>query len=137
MNDFATLFNTNLLSGQEFGGLHFEKIRLVATSVETFLEYTYPKQLIVTPATREDVVIALIRKKMAHHGLILTGQREPSRFLKKEIMNANLPTIYAPFPSYEAMCMITSYTAKIRKEDQEKIAHAISLIENNINFNSI
>lgn len=137
MNDFATLFNTTLIAGEEFGGLHFETIRLVATSVETFLEFTHPKQLIVTPATREDIIFTLIRKKMAHHGLILTGQREPSKFVMKEIINANIPTLYAPFPTYEAMCIITSYTAKIRKEDQEKVLHAINLVENNIRFNDI
>jgi len=137
MIDFAALFNTKFLSGEEFGELHFEKIRLVATSVETFLEFTYPKQLIVTPATREDIVIALIRKKMARHGLILTGQREPSKFLKNELVRANIPALYAPFASFEAMRMITSYTAKIRKEDHEKIDHAINLVSQNIDINKL
>lgn len=134
MNDFASLFSTTLLSGEELGNKQFEKIRLVATSVETFLDLTVPNQLIVTPATREDVVLALIRKKLSNHGLILTGTRPPSKLLLHELEKAPLPSLYAPFSSFDAMRMISSFTAKIRKEDKEKINHAISLVQKQINL---
>jgi len=137
MSDFANLFKTELITGQEYESFHFEKIRLVATSLETFLEITYPNELIVTPATREDIVLGLIHKKMSRHGLILTGRKPPTTFLKNELKSANLPSLYAPYSSFEAMRLITSYTAKIRTDDPQKINRAIDLVEKSLNFDLI
>jgi phosphate acetyltransferase len=66
MEDFENLFNTSLISGKDYHYRHFETIRLVATSVDTFKELIFPGQLIVTPATREDIVVALIEKRLLY-----------------------------------------------------------------------
>lgn len=139
MEDFETLFNTKMLSGENFHYRHFEMIRLVATSLETFIELTIPNQLIVTPATREDIILALIElrrngKEEPLHGLILTGRYPPSEILIEKLKKAEIPSLYAAKTSYDAMRMITSFTAKIRKEDTSKVEKAIQLVEGSINF---
>lgn len=143
MEDFEILFNTKLLSAEQYHYCHFQTIRLVATSVETFKERIFPNQLIVTPATREDIILALIEQRKLFqnqdppHGLILTGRHPPLPFLITQLKQAEIPSLYAAYSSYEAMRMITSFTAKIRKEDISKVQKAIELVENNIDFSVI
>lgn len=142
MEDFETLFQATLLSGEQFHYCHFQTIRLVATSLETFKERIFPNQLIVTPATREDIVLSVIQqRRFPHHepshGLILTGRHPPLPHLITKLKQAEIPSLYAPFTSYEAMRMITSFTAKIRKEDISKVEKAIEVVENNLDFSFI
>ncbi|MCH9625477.1 MAG: Phosphate acetyltransferase [Chlamydiales bacterium] len=142
MEDFETLFNTKLLSGEQFHYHHYETMRLVATSVETFKERIFPQQLIVTPATRNDIILALIDQKKnqngePEHGLILTGRHPPSPSMIVKLQQAQIPSLYAAYTSFQAMKMITSFIAKIRKEDTSKVQKAIDLVENNIDFSLI
>ena len=112
--------------------------------METFKEITLSNQLIVTPATREDIVFALIERRpsfLSHaepeHGLILTGKHPPTSTLMEALKKAGIPSLYASKTSYEAMRMITSFTAKIRKEDTSKVAAAIDLVESHIDFSAL
>jgi phosphate acetyltransferase len=131
--DFENLFNTRLLSGEEYHYRHFETIRLVATSVETFKEKIPSNQLIVTPATREDIVFALI-ENASEHGLILTGRYPPASKMIEALKRAKIPSLYAPLSSYNAMKMITGYTAKTTVEDVSKVKKAIGLVESHVNL---
>lgn len=142
MEDFELLFHTKLQSGEEFRNRHFETIRLVATSVETFKELILPNQLIVTPATREDIVYALIERrsqlhKEVEHGVILTGRHPPTPSLILSLQRARIPALYAAHSSFNAMQMITSFIAKTRKEDVAKVEKAIRLVEGYLDFSFV
>lgn len=142
MEDFETLFKSKLLSGEEYHYRHFQKIRLVATSLETFKERIFTNQLIVTPATREDIILAVIEQRRfqgpePEHGLILTGRHPPPPSLIQKLQHAGIPSLYAAYTSFEAMRLITSFTAKIRKEDISKVQKAIELVENNLDLSLI
>ncbi len=147
MKDFEILFGATLLSGEEHHMRHFRHIRLVATSLKNFRELILPEQLIITPANREDIILATLTKhwdtKIAtpkedlQTGMILTGLTPPKQSIVEALIKANIPMIYAPVTSYKAMEMITSYTVKIRTEDKEKINEAIGLVENHINFDDL
>lgn len=142
MEDFEILFKTKLISGEAFHYRHFDSMRLVATSLETFKERLFPNQLIVTPATREDIIYALIKSRgkisdEPSHGLILTGRHPPRPILIEALKRAALPSLYAAFTSFDAMQMITSYIAKIRKEDISKVKKAIELVEYNLDFSKL
>ncbi len=141
LEDFGILFNTSFLSGEQHHSLHFETIRLVASSIETSKELALPNQLIVTPASREDIILALLDHHSSHgsllkpdYGLILTGFYPPSSTLVEKLKHAEIPALYAAKTSFEVMQLMTSFTAKIRKEDISKIEQAIQLVENNLNF---
>lgn len=142
MEDFETLFQTTLLSGEAFHYRHFESMRLVATSVETFKERIYPNQLIVTPATRADIILSLIEQRKLQkgepeQGLILTGRHPPHPSLIEKLQQVHIPSLYAAYPSFEAMYKITTFTAKIRKDDTSKVEKAINLVESNLDLNGI
>ena len=142
MKDFEGLFNTTLLSGHNYDYRNFLHVRLIAGSLEAYEAEIITNQLIITPASREDIIIRTLR---AHReelekgmdfqgGMILTGRQPPTEEILEKIRCADVPIIYAPLCSYDAMKMITSFTAKIRKEDKAKIAQAIKLVEKNVNF---
>ena len=67
-------------------------------------------------------------------GMILTGRHPPTAAIIKEIQAVDIPVLYAPICSYDAMKMITSFIAKIRLEDVLKIEKAITLAEQYIDF---
>lgn len=142
MEDFQTLFKTELLSGEVYHYRHFESLRLVATSVETFKERLFPNQLIVTPASREDIIQCILDRRTHPNdepelGLILTGRHPPALRLVDALKKANVPSLYAPHSTFDAMRMITSFTAKIRKADHTKVKKAIELVESSLDFSKL
>lgn len=147
MQDFETLFNATLLTGEDHHMRHFRHMRLVATSLKNYRELILPNQLIITPSNREDIILATLTKhwdvKIANPqedlavGMILTGESPPRQTILEALKKANIPMLYAPVSSYKAMEMITSYTVKIRKEDKEKIQEAVSVVESHIDFDLI
>lgn len=144
MKDFEILFNATLLSGEDHHMRHFRHTRLVATSLKNYRELVLPNQLIITPANREDIILATLTKhwdvKISTPledlavGIILTGEAPPRQTIVESLKKANIPMLYAPVSSYRAMEMITSYTVKIRKEDKEKIKEAVDVVESHIDF---
>ncbi|MBS0648363.1 MAG: AAA family ATPase [Verrucomicrobia bacterium] len=144
MKDFETLFKTTLLSGEQHRMRHFKQTRLVDTSLENYRDLIAKSQLIITPANREDIILETLSyhwdMKIAHPqtdseaGMILTGNIPPKASIVEEIKKAEIPMLYAPLNSYSAMKLITSFTAKIRREDVAKVQEAIEVVENQINF---
>lgn len=132
MRDFELLFQTQLLSGHNHRYRHFMHKRLVAGSLEAYREMMSANELVITPASREEIVEELLAHaddQTRHCGLILTGVQPPSERLLALIQASDFPILYAPICSYEAMKRITSLVAKIRREDRVKIAKAIHLVE--------
>ena len=135
IRDFENLFKTTILSGKKHRYRHFHQSRLVACSLEAYMNEITSNELVITPADREDIILAIFEKgKDFESGIILTGRKPPSEKLIKRIKEQDIPTLYAPMYSYDAMRLITSYTAKIRVEDEAKVDQAVTLVEQNIDF---
>lgn len=147
MKDFEQLFQTTLLTGEEHRLRHFKHTRLVATTVDIYQDLIVPSQLIITPADREDIILATLSRhwemKIAaadqdlEAGLILTGGAPPRQSIVEQLKKANIPMFYAPVSSYAAMKLITSYTAKIRQEDLAKVREAIEIVECHLDFEKL
>jgi len=144
IEDFETLFNAELISGKKHRYRHFQHPRLVAGSLESYMEEILPNELIITPASREDIILKTlekhseVRKKDGvdlEGGIILTGRQSPSQKIVETIKEHDIPTLYAPICSYDAMKMITSFIAKTRTGDTVKIERAIRLAEEYVDFN--
>jgi len=135
MEDFSLLFETPLLSGYTHGLRHFNNLRLVAGSLEDYMATFEPNQLVITPASRDKLIFAILKKHAEGDfktGLVLTGRHPPEMSTLAAIKESDLPVIYAPICSYDAMRMITSFTAKIRREDESKVKKAIEIVEKEI-----
>jgi len=135
MKDFEVLFNTNLLSGHKHHYRRFSHIRLVAGSLDAFRTEATSGELVITPASREDIITeALRRHSKAVGGIILTSRHPPQDSVVKMIQEVDMPVLYAPLCSYDAMKMITSFIGKIRTEDTQKIEQAIKLFESHVDM---
>jgi len=119
-------------------------VRLVATSNEVYKTLVTPSQLIITPASREDIILTTIEKHYAMQknqdlgtGMILTGLLAPKPSLIQELQKAQIPAFYTPTNTFNAMKLISSYTAKLRKEDLPRVHEAIELMEQHLYFDRI
>ncbi|MBU6384202.1 MAG: AAA family ATPase [Verrucomicrobia bacterium] len=147
MGDFEILFQTKMLAGAQHRVRHFQSIRLVAGSVEMYRSQILSHELIITPAIREDIILAALTKywdsKIAHPneelelGLILTGKTPPKESIVEQIRKAGWPVLYAPLSSFAVMKMVNSYTSKFRKDDPLKIKEAIQVVETHIDFEKL
>lgn len=146
VKDFEGLFNTTLLSGERHRLRHFNSFRLFAGSVDAYHQEFEPNQLIITPACREDIIIATIEKhrnvcengkNQIAAGMILTGAQQPNQAIRDQVRQADIPAMYAPICSYEAMKKITTFIAKIRLEDTKKIHKAIELVDRYVDCESL
>lgn len=140
MSDFEALFNTKMIAGEEHRWRHCSEIRLVAASITAYEEEYNPNELIITPASRFNIIQKII--EFAHRGnpcmgLILTGRHHPTKEMIEGINRANLPAIYAPTNSYAAMKEITHLITKTRIEDTAKVDQAIELVEPHIDFEAL
>ncbi len=138
IRDFENLFDdATLLSGEEHRYRHFSSFRLVAGSLDSYTGELDPNELVITPASREDIIEATIQRHQSQEfagGMILTSRPTPSVAILEKIRKVDLPIIYAPLCSYDAMKRITSFTAKIRTEDVLKVNKAIDIVEEHLNF---
>lgn len=147
MRDFESLFGSTLLTGTAHRLRHFENMRLVATSLKNFTKLILPSQLLITPANREDIILATLTKhwdikihdpkKDLKTGLILIGDTPPKPSIISELKKADIPMLYTPVSSTKAMQMINSHTAKIQIEDAEKVNEAIDLVESHLDFDAL
>jgi phosphate acetyltransferase len=146
IQDFANLFSAQLFSGEQHRFRHFRHMRLVADSVEAYSCTQSPNELIITPASREEIILANVKKHMSlincpeegfAGGMILTGYTPPSPAIIAKVNELNIPALYAPVCSYDAMKMITSFTSKIRTEDLIKVEKAISVVEQHIDYDRL
>lgn len=146
IRDFENLFKTTLISGKKHRYRHFHDTRLVACSLDVYKTEITSNELVITPADREDIILAIFEKQQFYEtnegkdfesGIILTGRTPPTESILKKIQEQDIPTLYAPMHSYDAMGLITSYTAKIRGEDLPKINKAISVVEGSIDFDML
>lgn len=137
IKDFESLFETSLLSGEKYRYRHFQNTRLVAGSLDAYRQEMQPNELVITPASRGDIIHALLERHKESDfqcGMILTSVHPPRSEILDEIKKADIPVLYVPLCSYDAMKMITGFIAKIRTEDVLKVEKAIKLVEEHVNF---
>lgn len=144
MKDFSNMFKSPFICGQEHAYRHFQEIRLVAGSSDSYVEEMKPNQLIITPACREDIIIATIGKHLRERhvkrdwgsGLILTSQTPPRDEILRRLANLDMPVIYTSACTFDVMKKVSTFKAKILREDTVKVQEAINTVEQNIKIDA-
>ncbi len=134
MEDFAQLFQSPLLSGKEHRFCHFEQIGLITTFEEMGCKLIRPNELIITDASREDILENVLRCPGVSVGMILTGNSPPKTTIVARLKKMKIPMLYAPYDHFLVTKMISSYTTKIRKKDIAKIEEAIRVVRGHIDL---
>jgi BioD-like phosphotransacetylase family protein len=98
--------------------------------------------LLITPADREDIVLAVRAsfdspdaERMA--GIILTGDLSPSQELLTVISAIPLPVLYTPEDNYEVASKVHDLVVKTRPVDAEKISLIMDMVGKSVNLEKI
>jgi dethiobiotin synthetase len=154
MLDFEQLFETDTLCGKPETKLwHFNQTTLVAMGLGRFIDRLHnekhSKTLFVTHSSRVDILLAFIAHGAVHAerwgapwraGLILAGEM-PRHSLPDSMLaalnNQTSPILHANRSTYDAMVMLTNYTAKLSALDSSRTTAAIEHYEPHINFDQL
>jgi BioD-like phosphotransacetylase family protein len=128
MMDFESLFKTKVLSASNSRFNQYHEISLVTSGLRRFLVRLSSNQhnhtLFVTHASRNDIILGFLSHSQNYElktgkqfagGLILTGippVDAPQDYIMDIIARANVPVLYAPMTTYEAMDKIARFTGK-------------------------
>jgi hypothetical protein len=98
--------------------------------------------LLITPADREDIILAACGNVEGNHhaklaGIVLTGGLPPSKNALEIIHNVPMPVLISRDDSYRVASKVHDLTVKTRPNDAEKISLIRDLIAWNVNVKKI
>jgi len=119
--------------------------KIAAMQVPAFLEHLEEGDLIITPSDRADIILAcLIAYTSSNYpkisGLLLTGGQKTADQVNSLLAGLNeLPFTILSVDSdtFTAAMQVKDVKAQIYSQDERKIATALGLVENNINFDEL
>jgi BioD-like phosphotransacetylase family protein len=133
-----------LLCGNQSMGNIVGKMVIGAMPPHQALEYLTDNTLLITPGTREDLILAAMsscmlgsEKSLCVAGIILTGGTPPQPSIMELIRKTNLPVILVNEDTYTVASKIAKLIVKIRPTDFEKIQLAEQLVEEQIDVDAI
>ncbi len=125
-----------LVSGKE--GLSNSASRMVigAMPPHEALNYFSPDAILITPGTREDLILAAMSscavgaaKTHCVAGIILTGGTRPHHNIMELIERTTIPVILAEDDTFSVASKIAKLIVKVRSTDTEKIATTEQIVE--------
>ncbi len=130
-----------LSSPDQLDGL-VDDVIVGAMGAQNAMNFFKHGMLLITPADREDIVLAACTaldansgEKMA--GIVLTGAIPPDSGVLKVIQAMPIPVLLTPQDSYQVASKVHDLTVKIRPSDAAKIALIRDLIAKNVNVELI
>ncbi|MBN1594929.1 AAA family ATPase [candidate division FCPU426 bacterium] len=116
-----------------------------AMSAHQALDYFKPGSLIITPGDREDIILAAIgmalsddkREESTVSGIVLTGHTIPHPAILELIHRSRIPVITCSKDTYTVASQIHDLMVKISPGETAKIEHAIQLIKEHVDVESL
>jgi BioD-like phosphotransacetylase family protein len=133
-----------LISGREGLRNVVGKMVIGAMPAHQALEYMNDDALLITPGTREDVILAALSscllgtsRDLCVAGMILTGETPPQRSIMELLEKTPTPVILAKEDTYTVASKINKLIIKIRPGDTQKIRAAEDLVEQYVDVDRI
>ena len=126
-----------------------ESIVVAAMAPHQALDYIRDGSLVITPGSREDIILTVIGSHLAgpsHRAhpnrigaaaLLLTGDDLPHENIMRLVVRAHIPVIRVKENTYEAASRVHDLRVKIRPGDRYKIQLARHLIRDHLNTSLI
>ena len=133
-----------LLSGAE--NVHNSVGRMVigAMPAHQALEYMTGDALLITPGTRDDLILAAMSScllgttsGLCVAGMILTGGTPPQRGILDMVKRSALPVLLVEDDTYSVASKIAKLIVKIRPGDTEKITAAEEMVESYVDIDRV
>lgn len=134
----------DLISGHR--GLHnnVEKMVIGAMPPHQALEYMTRGTLLITPGTRDDLILAAMSSCLLESssrpcvaGMILTGGTLPQPSILELVEKTGIPVITVADDTYSVASKIAKLIVKIRPTDFEKIRSAEAMVEEFVDLDRI
>ena len=120
------------------------KMVIGAMPAHQALEYMQSDALLITPGTREDIILAAMSSCILGQtgtpcvaGMILTGGTAPQPNIINLVAKTNIPVILVREDTYSVASKIARLIVKIRPGDSEKIAAAEALVDEFVDVDRI
>jgi len=108
------------------------------------LDYFETGTLLITPGTREDLILAAISSHVVGtkggsglSGLVLTGGELPNKKVLELLANVNVPVITVQEDTFKAATRINGLMVKIRPGDRRKIRAAEDLVSEYVDIDRL
>lgn len=125
-----------LLSGEEGLKNTVGKMVIGAMPPHHALEYLTPDALLITPGTREDLILAAMSNCIMGEGntncvagMILTGGTAPLQSVRKLLARTSIPVLLVEEDTYTVASKIAKFIVKIRASDSAKIRAAEAMVD--------
>ena len=125
-----------LLGGKDALNNSIHRMIIGAMPPHEALGYFGKGTLLITPGSREDLILAAISGSLGEHvetygvsGIILTGKITPHRHVLRLISGYNIPIIQVKADTFSVASYIHDLIVKIRPTDTDKIRATEELVE--------
>src|SRR5208283_4063473 len=132
--DIQRHLSAEVLHAGEIERRRVKVTHLLARTVPNLLHTFVPGAILLTPADRNDVVVAVGMAALNHipiAGLILTGDTKPEdRIIRlcRPALETGLPLLRVGTPSYNTATQLYQLSSAVAADDLERIKHAIDYV---------
>ncbi|MEI7542992.1 MAG: AAA family ATPase [bacterium] len=123
-----------LLAGKDKLDLLIKNIVVGAMPAHEALDYFGERVLIITPGSRDDIILALMssytlgEQKGEIAGMILTGGTAPHPSIMKLIEKSQIPTLLVKKDIYTTASCLHDLLVKVRPKDTKKIDKIVNIV---------
>ena len=133
-----------LLCGEKGLNKTVNKIAIGAMTAHEALNYFEKGTLLITPGTREDIILAALSEHISGSsstysvsGIVLTGKTIPHKTILNLVKKTDIPIIVAEEDTFTVASYIHDLVIKIRATDTEKIKATEKLVKEYVDIDRI
>ncbi len=133
-----------LLNGADYLRNNVANMVIGAMPPHEALDYLTEDTLLITPGTREDMILAAMSSSLVGDGnkpsiagMILTGGKPPHRSVMSLINRTPIPVLMVKEDTFQIAARVDHLIVKIRPSDIEKIHDSEALVEQHVNIDRI
>jgi BioD-like phosphotransacetylase family protein len=133
-----------ILTGEQYLKNNVSKMIIGAMMPNQALEYLKTGTLLITPGTRDDLILAAMSscilgpsQALGIAGIILTGGTPPHPSILELLKQTQIPVILVEDDTFTVASKIAKLIVKIRPSDTEKIRFAEQMVENYVDVDQI
>jgi phosphate acetyltransferase len=138
IKDLATAIDARVLHAGDMHQRRYRDVRLCAMTVPNSLKVFAPDRLLITPADRDDIILAVslaVMGGMRIAGLVLTGGVAPNERVMQLCAPAfatGLPVLEVEDGSFQTATRVASIDKQIPVDDKERVELAMNTVADRI-----
>lgn len=138
IKDLAAAINAKVLNAGDMHTRRYRDVRLCAMTVPNSVKVFMPDRLLITPADRDDVILAValaVMGGMRIAGLVLTGGVTPNERVMQLCAPAfatGLPVLEVQEGSFQTATLVNAIDRQIPVDDKERVELAMNVVADRI-----